>query len=69
LWRDSEPTLALGRENNGRRIRRAAGYAQVQVAKFLVVSVRTRSQSAEEKEWMGGYAALTHQLGSEFYTS
>jgi two-component system sensor histidine kinase KdpD len=48
------------------RIRRAAAYAQVQDAKFSVVSVRTRQQSAEEKAWMGAYAALTHQLGGEF---
>jgi two-component system, OmpR family, sensor histidine kinase KdpD len=48
------------------RIRRAAAYAQVQDAKFSVVSVRTRTQSTEEKEWMGSYAALTHQLGGEF---
>jgi K+-sensing histidine kinase KdpD len=40
--------------------------ARKQDAKFSVVSVRTRRQSAEEKEWMGGYAALTHQLGGEF---
>jgi len=48
------------------RIRRAAAYAQVQDAKFSVVSVRTRTQSTHEKEWMGSYAALTHQLGGEF---
>ncbi len=48
------------------RIKRAAKYAQAQDAKFSVVSVRTRRQTDEEKEWMGGYAALTHQLGGEF---
>jgi K+-sensing histidine kinase KdpD len=48
------------------RIRRAAAYAAAQDAKFSVVSVRMRRQSLEEKEWMGGYAALTHQLGGEF---
>jgi two-component system, OmpR family, sensor histidine kinase KdpD len=48
------------------RIRRAAAYAQMQDAKFSVVSVRTRSLSDEQKEWMGSYAALTHQLGGEF---
>jgi two-component system sensor histidine kinase KdpD len=48
------------------RIRRAAAYAQIQDAKFSVVSVRTRRQTEEEQEWMGGYAALTHQLGGEF---
>ena len=48
------------------RIRRAATYAQVQDAKFSVVSVRTRSLTDEQKEWMGAYAALTHQLGGEF---
>lgn len=48
------------------RIRRAGAYAQTQDAKFSVVSVRTRQLSDGEKEWMGGYAALTHQLGGEF---
>ena len=48
------------------RIRRAAAYAQLQDAKFSVVSVRTRSQTNVQKEWMGAYAALTHQLGGEF---
>lgn len=48
------------------RIRRAAAYAQVQDAKFSVVSVRTRGLTSEQKEWMGAYAALTHQLGGEF---
>ena len=48
------------------RIRRAASYAQAQDAKFSVVSVRTRTQTPEQKEWMGSYAALTHQLGGEF---
>ena len=48
------------------RIRRARAYAAIQDAKFSVVSVRMRRQSLEEKEWMGGYAALTHQLGGEF---
>jgi K+-sensing histidine kinase KdpD len=49
-----------------KRIRRAAAYAMVQDAKFSVVSVRTRSHTDEQKEWMGAYAALTHQLGGEF---
>jgi two-component system, OmpR family, sensor histidine kinase KdpD len=48
------------------RIRRAGAYAQSQDAKFSVVSVRTRELSDGEKEWMGGYAALAHQLGGEF---
>jgi two-component system sensor histidine kinase KdpD len=48
------------------RIRRTAAYAQIQDAKFSVVYGRTRLLSAEEKEWMGSYAALTHQLGGEF---
>lgn len=48
------------------RIRRAAAYAQIQDAKFSVVSVRTRRLTDEQKEWMGAYAALTHQLGGEF---
>ena len=48
------------------RIKRTAAYALAQDAKFSVVSVRTRRLSDEEKEWMGGYATLTHQLGGEF---
>jgi two-component system sensor histidine kinase KdpD len=48
------------------RIKRVAAVAKHQDAKFSVVSVRTRKQTDEEKEWMGGYAALTHQLGGEF---
>lgn len=48
------------------RIRRAATYAHIQDAKFSVVSVRTRRLTDEQKEWMGGYATLTHQLGGEF---
>ena len=48
------------------RIRRAAAYAQLQDARFSVVSVRTRTNTDQQKEWMGAYAALTHQLGGEF---
>jgi len=48
------------------RIRRTAAYAQIQDAKLAVVSVRTRSMTDAQKEWMGAYAALTHQLGGEF---
>ena len=47
-------------------IRRAAAYALAQDAKFSVASVRTRQLSGQEKEWMGAYAALTHQLGGDF---
>jgi two-component system, OmpR family, sensor histidine kinase KdpD len=48
------------------RIKRAHAYAAAQDAKFSVVSVRTRRLTDEEKGWMGGYAALTHQLGGEY---
>jgi two-component system, OmpR family, sensor histidine kinase KdpD len=48
------------------RVRRAHAYASAQDAKFSVVSVRTRQHTDEEKEWMGAYAALTHQLGGEY---
>jgi two-component system, OmpR family, sensor histidine kinase KdpD len=47
-------------------IRRTHAYAAAQDAKFAVVSVRTRELTYEEKEWMGGYAALTHQMGGEY---
>jgi two-component system sensor histidine kinase KdpD len=49
-----------------KRIRRAHAYAAAQDAKFSVVTVRTHKLSDEDKELMGGYAALTHQLGGEF---
>jgi len=49
-----------------RRIRRSHAYAAAQDAKFSVVSVRTKRLTEAEKEWMGGYAALTHQLGGEY---
>jgi len=48
------------------RIKRAHAYAAAQDAKFSVVSVRTAQLTDEEKKWMGGYAALTHQLGGEY---
>lgn len=48
------------------RIRRTAAYAQVQDAKFFVVSIRTGRLTDEQKGWMGAYAALAHQLGGEF---
>jgi two-component system sensor histidine kinase KdpD len=48
------------------RIKRAHAYAAAQDAKFSVVSVRTRQLTGEEKGWMGGYAAMTHQLGGEY---
>jgi len=48
------------------RIRRSATYAAMQDAKFSVVSVRTQRMTDQQKEWMGAYAALTHQLGGEF---
>ena len=48
------------------RIKRAHAYAAGQDAKFSVVSVRARQLTDEEKGWMGGYAALTHQLGGEY---
>ncbi len=48
------------------RIRAVAGYAASQGAKLSVVAVRTRALRDEEKAWLGGYAALVHQLGGEF---
>ncbi len=55
--------VRAGLEN---RIRAVARYAMSQGAKLLVVSVRTRSLSDQEKGWLGSYAALTHQVGGEF---
>jgi two-component system, OmpR family, sensor histidine kinase KdpD len=57
--------IAAQRDLEG-RIRRAHAYAAAQDAKFAVASVRTRQLTDEEKGWMGGYAALTHQLGGEY---
>jgi K+-sensing histidine kinase KdpD len=50
------------------RNRRAHACAAAQDAKFSVVSVRTRQLTDEEKGWMGGYAALTHQLAASTCT-
>ncbi|HEX7262856.1 MAG TPA: hypothetical protein VF383_01635 [Candidatus Dormibacteraeota bacterium] len=48
------------------RIRAVARYAATQEAKFSVVTVRTRTMSDEEKQLMGAYATLAHQLKGEF---
>jgi two-component system sensor histidine kinase KdpD len=49
------------------RIRLVADHASRQDAKFVVVSVRTRSLSEEATSALGGYATLTHQLGGIFH--
>jgi two-component system sensor histidine kinase KdpD len=49
-------------------IRRAARLADSLDAEMRVVTVRTRPRSLPEKEVLGGYATLTHQLGGEFMT-
>jgi len=51
-----------------RLIRAAAALAGRVDAEFKVATVRTRPRSEEEKSLLGGYAALTHQLGGEFVT-
>jgi two-component system sensor histidine kinase KdpD len=48
------------------RIRAVARYAAAQGTKLSVVAVRTRKLTDQEKGWLGGYAALTHQLRGEF---
>jgi two-component system, OmpR family, sensor histidine kinase KdpD len=48
------------------RIAATARYAAAMDAMFTVVTVRTRALDFEQKELMGGYAALTHKLGGEF---
>jgi two-component system, OmpR family, sensor histidine kinase KdpD len=48
------------------RIAAGARYAAAMDAMFTVVTVRTRPLDLEQKEMMGGYAALTHKLGGEF---
>jgi two-component system sensor histidine kinase KdpD len=47
------------------RIRATARYAHMQDGTFAVVTVRKPGLSEDEKALMGGYAALTHQLGGE----
>jgi two-component system sensor histidine kinase KdpD len=49
-------------------IRRAARLADSLDAEMRVVTVRTRRHSLTEKELLGEYATLTHQLGGEFMT-
>ena len=49
-------------------IRRAARLADSLDAEMRVVTVRTRSRSLVEKEQLGGYASLAHQLGGDFIT-
>ena len=49
-------------------IRRAARLADSLDAEMRVVTVRTRRRSLSEKEQLGGYASLAHQLGGEFIT-
>jgi K+-sensing histidine kinase KdpD len=48
------------------RINRAGAYAAGHDAKFAVAFIRTRQMNEAEKERMGAYAALVHQLGGEF---
>ena len=49
-------------------IRRAAQVAAAIDGSFTVVSVRTRGRSDIEKQQMGRYATLVHELGGEFVT-
>ncbi|HEV7466626.1 MAG TPA: hypothetical protein VGP96_10000 [Candidatus Dormibacteraeota bacterium] len=49
-------------------IRRAARLADSLDAEMRVVTVRTRRRSLPERELLGEYASLTHQLGGEFIT-
>ena len=49
-------------------IRRAATMATRLDARLTAVTVRDRPRSEQEIQLLGGYAALTHQLGGEFVT-
>jgi two-component system sensor histidine kinase KdpD len=49
-------------------IRRVASVAQALDGSFTVLSVRTRARSAHEKQRVGQYATLVHELGGEFVT-
>ncbi len=51
-----------------RVIRVAAALADRVDGDFTAATVRTRSRSGEEKQVLGGYAALAHQLGGELVT-
>ncbi|MDB5068154.1 MAG: kdpD [Chloroflexi bacterium] len=51
-----------------RLIRRAARLADSLDAEMRVITVRTRRRSLPERELLGEYASLTHQLGGEFIT-
>jgi two-component system, OmpR family, sensor histidine kinase KdpD len=49
-------------------IRGAARLAERIDAEFKAATVRTRPRSDDEKQLLGAYAALTHQLDGEFVT-
>jgi two-component system, OmpR family, sensor histidine kinase KdpD len=49
-------------------IQAAAALAARIDGEFRAATVRTRSRSDDEKQLLGQYAALTHQLGGEFVT-
>ena len=49
-------------------IRGAARLAERIDGEFKAATVRTRPRSDDEKQLLGGYAALTHQLDGEFVT-
>ena len=49
-------------------IRRGARLAAVMDASLTVLSVRTRSRSETEKQRLGQYVTLVHELGGEFVT-
>ena len=66
-----KPRVLLGvppREGMEDVIRRAAETATRLDGRLTAVTVRDRPRSEKEIQLLGGYAALTHQLGGEFVT-
>jgi K+-sensing histidine kinase KdpD len=51
-----------------RLVKRAAGLAASRDDELTAISVRRKHRTEEEKQLLGSYAALTHQLGGEFAT-
>ena len=54
--------------NQERLITTAARFAARRDDALTAISVRRNHRTDEEKQLLGGYAALTHQLGGEFVT-
>lgn len=69
-WEARPRVLALVPPRPGQEavIRRAAAHAARRDDALTALSVRRRARSDEEKQRLGSYATLTHQLGGDFVT-